>query len=113
MNTRMLSMITISTILALQVVSLALGFETAVPATEMNPTAICAPAFVMPTGHDNLVDINSAPADWLVSVGIDEALAAKIVSSRPYQSKGDLLGRGILPPTIYDMVKDRIIARRA
>jgi DNA uptake protein ComE-like DNA-binding protein len=67
----------------------------------------------MPTGHDNLVDINSAPRDWLVSVGIDETLADKIIDSRPYQSTKDLLEKGILPPATYEMVKDRIIARRA
>jgi DNA uptake protein ComE-like DNA-binding protein len=113
MNTRTLSVVTMTTFLALQVSSLALGFETVVPEAEITPMAVCAPALVMPTGHDNLVDINSAPADWLVSVGIDEALAARIIGNRPYQSTEDLLGKGILPRVIFDQIKDRIIARHA
>jgi len=71
----------------------------------------CVPAEEFPTGHDNLVDINSAPRDWLLWVGIDQVLADKIIGSRPFQTRNELLIRGILPRETYDKVKDRIIAR--
>ena len=88
-----------------------LAFDLAAPAEPMSQAA-CMPAMELPTGHDNLVDINSAPRDWLVWVGIDEALAAKIIGSRPFQTINDLLTKGILPRGTYDKVKDRIIARQ-
>ena len=113
MNIRTWFVTPLTVIVTLQAAGLALGIETVLPGDGIATEASCTPVAVMPTGHDNLVDINSAPTNWLVSVGIDETLAAKIISSRPYQSKGDLLDRGILPRVIFDQVKDRIIARRA
>jgi len=97
-------------IAALPATSLAFGFDLSAPAVEMTPAA-CMQAMDLPTGHDNLVDINSAPRDWLVWLGLDESVAAKIIGSRPYQERTDLLNRGILPQETYNKVKDRIIAR--
>ena len=111
MNIRTWSTSTVTVIVALQSAGLALGFQSVLPADVLVPAAACTPAVELPVGHDNLVDINSAPVDWLVWVGIDESLAGKIISSRPYRSTGDLLARGILPPVTYDRIKDRIIAR--
>jgi len=98
-------------IAALPATSLAFGFDLSAPALEMTPAAACVPAVELPTGHDNLVDINSAPRDWLVWLGFDENLAARIIGSRPFQARTDLLNRGILSRETYDKVKDRIIAR--
>jgi len=89
---------------------LAFGIGPAVPAEPTGPPA-CVPAVEVPTGHDNLVDINSAPRDWLVWLGFDESLASKIIANRPYQARKDLLNKGILSRPAYETVKDRIIAR--
>lgn len=89
----------------------ALAMNPAAPMAQTTPAA-CMPPMEIPTGHDNLVDINSAPKDWLVWVGIDEALADKLISDRPYRTRTDLLTKGILPPGLYEKVKARIIARQ-
>ena len=66
----------------------------------------------LPTGHDNLIDINSAPLSWLESLpGIDDSLAEKIVSNRPYETRDDLFGKAVLPESTYEQIKDLIIAR--
>jgi DNA uptake protein ComE-like DNA-binding protein len=60
-----------------------------------------------------LVDINSASKAELKTLsGIDDALAEKIIKGRPYLSKAFLVTNNILPRTIYDMNKQRIIARQ-
>ena len=90
---------------------LSFGINLTAPMEPLGP-ASCTPALELPTGHDNLVDINSAPRDWLVWLGIDETLAGQVISQRPYQARTDLLTKGILPREIYDRVKNRIIARQ-
>jgi competence protein ComEA len=58
------------------------------------------------------VDINSAPEAEIVTVGIDKAVAKKIVEGRPYRNKRDLVTRQLLTMEQYDKVKDLIIARQ-
>ena len=97
---------------ALQVtMSSAFGIGPGSIANQTETVGACVPAEEFPTGHDTLVDINTAPRDWLVWVGIDQVLADKIIGSRPFQTRNELLIRGILPRETYDKVKDRIIAR--
>lgn len=63
-----------------------------------------------PTG---VVDINTASADQLKAIpGIGDAYAAKIIQGRPYKSKRELLQKKILPPNVYDKVKEQIVARQ-
>ena len=89
----------------------AFAINPAAPMAQMAPAA-CMPPMELPTGHNNLVDVNSAPKDWLIWLGIDEALADKIISDRPYRTRTDLLTKGILPPGLYEKIKARIIARQ-
>jgi hypothetical protein len=91
---------------------LAFGIELVSPGVQTTPAMVCMPAVELPMGHDNLVDINSAPKDWLVWAGIDESLAGKIISSRPFLSRTDLLSRRILSREAYEKIKNRIIARQ-
>lgn len=59
------------------------------------------------------IDINSATADQLKTIpGIGEAYAAKIIKSRPYKAKNELVQKKILPQNVYDKVKDQIIAKQ-
>ena len=63
--------------------------------------------------QSNLVDINSASAQELDALpGIGKARADAIISNRPYKGKDDLLNRHILPPNVYNGIKDKVIARQ-
>lgn len=58
------------------------------------------------------VDINTAPEDDLVLVGIDRAAAKKIVLARPFRSKADLVSKQLLTREQYDKVKDMLVAKQ-
>lgn len=60
-----------------------------------------------------LIDINSASSQELDSLpGIGSARAEAIIANRPYRSKDELARRKILPPKVYEQIKDRIVARQ-
>lgn len=57
------------------------------------------------------VDINTASADQLKSLpGIGDVYAKRIIAGRPYHSKDQLLSKGILPRSVYDNIKNNLIA---
>ncbi|QEM70250.1 helix-hairpin-helix domain-containing protein [Geobacter sp. FeAm09] len=59
------------------------------------------------------VDINSAGEAELKAIpGIGDAYAAKIIAGRPYANKTQLKSRNILPPQVYEKVKDRLVAKQ-
>ena len=59
------------------------------------------------------IDINHATLDDLLKVpGMTQTWAARIIRFRPYRTKVDLLDRGVLSATVYDRVKDELIAHR-
>lgn len=59
------------------------------------------------------VDINTATVAQLQALpGIGTVYAKRIVDGRPYSSKHDLVSKGILPQSVYEKVKNRIVARR-
>ena len=59
-----------------------------------------------------MVDINTAAAAELKAIpGIGDAYAEKIITGRPYANKAQLKSRNILPVTVYEQVKDQIIAK--
>ena len=58
-----------------------------------------------------LIDINRATAEELMTLkGIGEARAKAIIKGRPYARKDDLVRKKIVPLSIYDEIKDRIVA---
>jgi len=60
-----------------------------------------------------LVDINSANAEELDKLpGVGPARAKAIIANRPYNGKDDLSQRKIIPPNVYNQIKDKIIARQ-
>jgi hypothetical protein len=111
MNIKTCITASVTILIAVQAAGLALAFDTAAPADATAAAPVCAPATERPSGHDNLVDINSAPRDWLVWIGLSEPLAEKIIGRRPYETRGDLVTRGLLPPADFARIKNRIIVR--
>lgn len=59
------------------------------------------------------IDINRAKAEELMTLkGIGEARAAAIVKGRPYARKDELVQKKILPESVYNEIKDKIIAKQ-
>jgi competence protein ComEA len=66
-----------------------------------------------PAAPAALVDINTASAEDLDALpGIGKARGEAIIKGRPYKGKDDLLNRHILPPSVYDGIKTKIIAKQ-
>jgi competence protein ComEA len=66
-----------------------------------------------PTNNRGPTDINSATVKELIGLkGVGRARAADIIKERPYNDKYDLVKRKILPPDVYDEIKNVIVARR-
>ena len=60
-----------------------------------------------------LVDINSASDAELKAIpGLGDAYIAKIVVNRPYANKTQLVSRKVIPESVYEKIKDRIIAKQ-
>jgi hypothetical protein len=60
-----------------------------------------------------LIDINQAKADELMTLkGIGEARAAAIIKGRPYARKDELMQKKIIPESVYNDIKDKIIAKQ-
>ena len=60
-----------------------------------------------------LVDLNSATAEELDALpGIGKARTAKIIAGRPWKGKDDLVAKKVIPQSVYDKIKDQIIAKQ-
>ena len=78
-------------------------------------TATPAPAAAQkaPATADKL-DINTATEKELSQLaGIGDARAKAIVKGRPYKGKDELVSRNIIPQSVYDKIKDQVIAKQA
>lgn len=63
--------------------------------------------------HADLLDINTAKADHLEALpGIGEAYSEKIVKSRPYAQKDELVQNKILPRATYEQIKYKIVGKQ-
>jgi len=73
------------------------------------PKTTSAPA----QSQSALIDINRASAEELITLkGIGEARAKAIIRGRPYARKDELVHRDIIPQSVYDRIKDQIVARQ-
>jgi DNA uptake protein ComE-like DNA-binding protein len=59
------------------------------------------------------IDLNTATETELAALsGIGDARAKAIVKGRPYKGKDELVERKIVPQSVYDKIKDKVIARQ-
>ena len=77
-------------------------------ASQSKPASAPAP-FDAPAPAVSLLNINKAPsADLILTLGISQDVAERIVSNRPYKVKGELVAKNVVPKDVFDDIKDRI-----
>ena len=82
----------------------------AMPGSPKAPDTMSRSTAAMP--NTDLVDINTATATQLKALpGVSESDSAKIVQSRPYSDKSQLVSKKVVSETTYDKIKDHIVAR--
>ncbi len=109
MKKNWISLLVVFALLSLSL-NTAFAAEPAKPATK--PAAAKAEAKA-PAAKQEPVDINSATDAELKGIpGLGDAYIAKIVVNRPYANKAQLVSRKILPESVYEKVKDRIVAKQ-
>lgn len=80
-------------------------------AAHMGAMPAAKPTAKKPTAPDRLVDINSASKAELKKLpGIGDAEAEKIIKNRPYLSKTELVGKGVLGEGPYLSLRHKVIA---
>ena len=86
----------------------------ATPAKPAVTAPMTAPAATMPAKPvATLIDINSASLTDLQTLkGVGTARAEAIVKGRPFKGKDELLARKIVPESVYNDIKDGIVARQ-
>lgn len=77
-------------------------------ASQSKPASAPAPSEA-PAPAASLLNINKAPsADLVLTLGISQDVAERIVSNRPYRVKGELVAKNVVPKDVFDDIKDRI-----
>ena len=82
-------------------------------AATVAPAAKEAPKDVAKDAKAELIDINSADEKTLMTLkGIGDVTAKKIIKSRPYGGKDDLVKKKVITEKVYADIKDLIIAKQ-
>ena len=73
-----------------------------------------APAVPAKVGVTELLDLNTASEKDLATLPqIGEARSRAIVKARPYKRKDELVSKKILTQSVYDGIKDSVVAKQA
>jgi len=87
---------------------MALAVALATPVTTAIPTLTATAQ-----AQSDLIDINTATAAQLDAIkDIGSARAAAIIKGWPYKRKDELVTRKILTQSVYDKIKDKIVAKQ-
>ena len=77
------------------------------------PEPVPAPKPAATQSQSTLIDINRASAGDLMGLkGIGPARAEDIIKGRPYARKDELVQKKIISESVYEGIKDQIIARQ-
>jgi competence protein ComEA len=105
---RILALLAVAILTALPLASAA---QAAAAPPEQPPAAAPEPAKASPAAE--LIDINSATLEELITLpGIADVYARKIVASRPYKTKFELVTRRIIPRSTYSKIREMVIAKQ-
>ena|SRR6185369_17261032 len=98
----------------LLMLSSAVFAQTKAPSKTQTPSAPATSAKKAPAKSADLLDLNSATKQELMTLpGIGDAYAQKIIDGRPYRAKNELIQKKIVPEATYDKIKDSIIAKQS
>ena len=65
-----------------------------------------------PADGPQFLDLNTATAEQLKTLpGIEDTYAEQIIKGRPYRGDYELVQRKIIPWTIYEQIKHKIVAK--
>lgn len=62
---------------------------------------------------EHLLDLNSATAEQLTGLGITAEIVERVIESRPYRSKLELISRMVMQEPIYAEIRDKIAVSEA
>jgi DNA uptake protein ComE-like DNA-binding protein len=92
---------------------LVIGFAVGMMRISLAASVEAAQSQHAPPPPEMRVDINHATLKELLKVpGMTQSWAGRILRFRPYRTKQDLVGRGIVSGEVYNRIKDYIIAHR-
>jgi competence protein ComEA len=84
------------------------------PDTNKSPSTKKEAPSASATGKHELIDLNSATKEQLMTVpGIDDATADKIIAGRPYKMKSELKTKKIVPAAAYSKISSHVVAKHA
>jgi competence protein ComEA len=108
---RKLSTMTFTAILAATLALAMIGGAAAQSSTDSSMSAKASKAVA---AMKEKLDINSASKDQLDAIpGIGGAYAQKIIAGRPYRTKRELVTKKVIPQSLYEKIKDQIIAHHS
>jgi DNA uptake protein ComE-like DNA-binding protein len=107
---RLLSTIAVAAMLGLLCIASGMAQTGSTPSAQATAEKAAAAAT---SGKKQLLDLNSATKEQLDALpGIGKAYSQKIIDGRPYQNKTQLVSKKILPQSVYDKIKDLVIAKQ-
>jgi len=84
-----------------------------IPTLAASPMPQSGSAKKSAVANEDKLDINTASKAELMKLpGITAPYAERIIEGRPYRMKTDLLRRDILPKSVYEPIREVIIAHR-